>query len=68
MEGDEQEPDFQPGEMVESVTGFFLGKGEVVRNLHTRYGWFVVVAHEGGPGEVQTACTARNLKRSKTNV
>lgn len=63
MEGAELEPDFKPGEMVESVTGFFLGWGEVVRNLHTRYGWFVVVAHEGGSGAVQTACNPRNLRR-----
>lgn len=60
---EEKEPDFKPGDLVESSSRFFSGRGEVIRNHMTRWGWFVLVAHEGGTGEVQTLCSPRNLRK-----
>lgn len=60
---EEPEPDFKRGDQVESLSGFFRGRGEVLRNVMTRFGWYVEVAHEGGTGEVKTLCSPKRLRR-----
>jgi len=61
---EEGEPAFKPGDLVEHRTGFFEGKGEVLKNVHTRHGWFTQVIHRGAGGEMLiTPCTPSNLKK-----